>query len=110
MQIAKSNPSLKVLDLRHFSGSYDREENIGELILGSLQSSNIDTITDLNLSHNDSWFLDPSTMEEKSGVDLLAEILTKQLGLLHLNLDYNHLSSSATLKILSRIAAQGSNS
>ena len=87
----------------------DRNENIGEFILETILSSNI-AIKDLNLFQNSSWFKHPDTQEYNvSNEDLLAELIDKQVGLgLHqLYLDGNYLSSNATKKILSRIAAWG---
>ena len=78
---------------------------MGELVLEALLSSNIDTITDLNLGYNKSWFEHPDTKEERQGnVDLLLELITKQAGLQHINLCHNFYSSNATLAILTRIA------
>ena len=39
-----------------FSQHYDSVETMGELVLEALLSSDINTITDLNLSYNKSWF------------------------------------------------------
>ena len=70
-----------------FSADEDREENIGELILETLLSSNVDTITDLDLSGNSSWFKHPDTGEERSSnVDLLTELISKQTEIQNLNL------------------------
>ena len=81
-----------------FSGNRDRDVNIGELVLETLLNSNIEFITDLNLSYNLSWFKHPDTQEERpSNVDLLVEFISKQTGLQHLNLGYNNFSSNATL-------------
>ena len=44
-----------------FSYDKDSDENIGELVLDTLLSSNIDTITDLNLGGNESWFWNLAT-------------------------------------------------
>ena len=46
----QNNPPIVTLDVSAFSKDKERDENIGELILESLLSSNIDSITDLNLS------------------------------------------------------------
>ena len=59
--------------MNRFSEDKDKVENICELVLESLLSSNIDSVTNLNLSENMSWFKHPDTSEEKSGnIDLLA--------------------------------------
>ena len=51
---------------------------MGELVLESLLSSDIDSITDLNLRFNASWFKHSNTQEERSNnVDLLAELISK---------------------------------
>ena len=48
-----------------FSWDGDREEDTGQLVLESLLSSNIDSISDLNLGGNRSWFYNPDTNEER---------------------------------------------
>ena len=68
--------------MNNFSNRYDRKQNIGELVLEPLQSSNIDSINVLNLNYNSSWFMNPVTEEERSGnVELLVEIILKQSSL-----------------------------
>ena len=65
-----------------FSHDRDIEQNIGELILESLLSSNIDSITELDLAYNSSWFKNPKIGEDRSGnVDLLVELINKQASL-----------------------------
>ena len=65
-----------------FSYNSDREQNIGELVLESFLSSNIDNITDLNLAANESWFKNPNTREERLGnIDFLVELILKQASL-----------------------------
>ena len=92
-----------------FSAYSDYEENIGELVLEILLSSNIDSITDLSLSYNLSWFKNPITKEERSGnVDLLVELISKQARLHRISLagdDFHSIafSSNATLAVLTRI-------
>ena len=82
---------------------------MGELVLETLLSSNVDSIIDLNLSDNNSWFWHPVTKEERSdNVDLLAELISKQTALQHLNLRNNGFSSNATQTILTRIAERPS--
>ena len=51
--------------MEYFSRVEDRIEKKGELVLEALLSSNIDTITDLNLLANPSWFQYPETQEER---------------------------------------------
>ena len=51
-QIIQSNPQIVCLNMEHFSRVEDREQNIGELVLESLLSSNIDSITDINFTEN----------------------------------------------------------
>lgn len=78
---------------------------MGEIVLETLLSSNIDSITDLNLSDNYSWFYHPETHEERTiNIELLAELISKQAGLHHINLGRNCFSITATLTILTRIA------
>jgi len=47
-----------------FSDDRDRETNFGELVMETLLNSNIETIIDLNLGYNSSWFYHPDTKEE----------------------------------------------
>ena len=80
-----------------FSCNLDRNENIGELVLEILLGSNIDSISNLNLDRNSSWFENPITNEERSGnVDRLAELISKQANLIRIYLSYNSFSSNAT--------------
>ena len=60
-QIMQSSPQIEILKMNNFSADLDREENIGEIVLETLLSSNIESITDLDLSHNASWFHHPDT-------------------------------------------------
>ena len=72
-QIIQNRPSIEVLNMERFSGHEDKNENIGELVLESLLSSRIESITNLDLTYNVSWFEHPDTKEERSGnIDLLA--------------------------------------
>ena len=65
-----------MLILNKFSLNSDRQENISELILETLLNSNIESITDLNLRDNSSWFKNPETEEERpSSVELLEEFI-----------------------------------
>ena len=95
--IIQRSPPIKVLNLYSFSFDKDRDENLGELFLETLLSSSIDSITDLILGGNSSWFQHPDTKEERSvNVDLLAELISKQISLQQIDLSYNKFSSSAT--------------
>ena len=79
-----------------FSSGKDRDANIGELVLEILMSSNIDSITNLNLRSNESWFKNPNTEEERSGnVDLLVELIAKQAGLQKIYLGGNAFFATA---------------
>ena len=51
-QILHNNPPIEVLSIWGLCQNYDKNENIGELVLESLLASRIDSITDLNLSNN----------------------------------------------------------
>ena len=85
-QIIQSNPPIQVLNMYAFSYNNDRDENLGELVLEALLNSNIQSITDLNLCSNGSWFKHPDTQEERVGsVELLAEVISNNAGLQHLN-------------------------
>ena len=65
-----------------FSEDKDFENKIGELVLESLLASRIDSIKELDLSANRSWFMHPGTREERQGnIALLAELIIKQAGL-----------------------------
>ena len=89
--------------MEYFSYDSDSEQNIGELILETLLSSNINSINDLNLSYNSSWFNNPNTGEERSGnVDLLVELILKQASLQKIDLRYNF-SDNAKQTIKTRI-------
>ena len=73
--------------MNFFSCNNDRVENIGELVFELLLNSNIDSITDLRLTGNESWFKNPNSLEERSGnVDLLLELINKQAGLQEIHL------------------------
>ena len=97
-QINQQNPHIKTLVIDKISDDSDVNENIGELILDSLLSSNINSITNLQLTRNSPWFKIPGN------VDILAELITKQAGLEYIILKMNWFTSKATLTILSRIA------
>ena len=51
-QIIQNSPPIQVLNLQKFSHDRDRNANIGELVLEAILSSNINSITDLNLVYN----------------------------------------------------------
>ena len=81
-----------------FSSDKDVNENIAEVVLEALLTSSIDSIANLNLSCNKSWFKHPGN------ADLLAEIISKQASIQHIHLSSNYFSSDATQKILTKIA------
>ena len=109
-QIIQQNPPIKVLNMGAFSSGEDRE-NIGEIILEALMSSNFNTITNLNLFENRSWFKHPDTSEERSGnLALVADLIIKHADLQHINLGGNFFSSNATQAVLERIAGNPSTS
>ena len=64
----------------------------------TLLSYNVDSIIDLNLSENESWFKYPGN------ADLLAELISRQTGLQNIRLSSNNFSSIATHTLLSKIA------
>ena len=77
-QIVQRKPPIIDLNMVLFSSDHDENENIGELVLEILLNSSIDTITNLDLDSNSSWFYNFNTGEERSGnVDLLVELLSK---------------------------------
>ena len=79
-QIIQENPPLTVLSMYKFSKNNYFIENInmGKLVLETLLSSTINSITDLNLADNESWFWH-SPMEEnsQSNVDRLLALISK---------------------------------
>ena len=79
-QIIQNSPPIEGLDMIYFSQGRDDNENIGELVLESLLSSRIDSVKDLNLGANSSWFKHPEN------ANLLAELISKQAGLQHIRL------------------------
>ena len=97
-QIIYHDPHIQVLNMDSFNCYNDSNgKNIGETILESLLSSNIDSITDLNLRGNESWFKDEiSNHEICSNADLVSEIISKQAGIHHIVLSSNKFSSNAT--------------
>ena len=79
-QIIQQNPPLQSLSITSFGPMIEINENNGELILEILLNSNIESITNLNLGSNSSWFMHISvlTREEKTkNVDLLTELIVK---------------------------------
>ena len=83
--------------MNSFCENNDRVKNTGEFVLEALLNSNIESINDLNLYGNESWFRHPDTEEEiLSNVALLAELISKQTGLQHLNLGGYYFNSNAT--------------
>ena len=88
-----------------FSHDKDRYQNIGELVFETLLNTSVNSIIDLNLDNNKSWFWQPDTKEERSGnIDLLAELISRQTRLQNINLSYNQFSSNATQILLTKIA------
>ena len=74
--------------MSEFSKNGDANLSMGEIVLETLLSSNIDSITDLNFSSNNSWFKHPVTKEERtSNVDLLVELISKQTVIQAINLN-----------------------
>lgn len=72
-KIIELNPHLTTLNLSNFSTDDIFEESLGELVLQCLLSSSIDSIIDLDLGGNASWFED----ERESNVELLADVCIK---------------------------------
>ena len=62
-QIIQQNPPLEILSLFKYSEKEDKNENIGEFMLETILSSRIESIKDLDLSGNPSWFHHPDTQE-----------------------------------------------
>ena len=76
-QILQNNPQIQTLNM--YSFSYNQNDNAGELVLETLLDSSLDTIIDLNLGDNETWFRHPETKEERStNVELLTELISRQ--------------------------------
>ena len=56
-----------MLNLEYFSKNNDKDGSIGNFILKSLVASNIESIIDLDLSANSSWFKHADIGEDLSG-------------------------------------------
>ena len=94
--IIQQKPQLELLDMGTFSDKHDRDQNFAEIILETLLSSNIDSITNIRLFNNESWFKNPVTKEDRfSNVELLGELFSKQTGLEHINLGQCEFSNNA---------------
>lgn len=81
-----------------FSNDEAEDQNIGELVFESLLNSNVESIIDLNLGSNSSWFDYPGN------VDLLTEFISRQNCLKIISLSDNSFSSIATFTLLTKIA------
>lgn len=55
-QIIQQNPPLENLSFSGFSEESDRNQNIGSFILEAILNSRIQSIKELNLESNSSWF------------------------------------------------------
>ena len=84
--------------MEYFSFDKDRDHSIGELVLETLLSYNVDSIIDLNLGCNESWF------SHSGNVDLLTELISRQTRLQILGLSRNKFSSYDTHTLLTKIA------
>ena len=82
----------------YFNLNQDHDQNIGELVLEILLNYSVDSIIDLNLGNNESWFKHPGN------VDLLTELISRQTRLQILSLSRNYFSSNATQTLLTKIA------
>ena len=60
-QIMQHNPPIQTLDMGWFSEKKDKDENICQLVIETLLNTNIESITDLRLDSNESWFRHPET-------------------------------------------------
>ena len=91
--------------MKNYSSNVDKDQNIGELIFETLLNYRVDTIVELNLSINQSWFMHPGTHEERTGnIDHFTEFISRQTHLQIIDLSWNELSSNATLTLLTKIA------
>lgn len=83
----------------------DINVNIGEIVLKTLLDSNVNSITNLNLRNNRSWFWDFGSYKERFGnVELLTELISKQACLQHLDIGSGLYSSNATKTVLKMIS------
>ena len=80
------------------------------LILEPLLNSNVDSIADLNITNNLYWFNESYQGDVHNNVVLLSELITKQAGLLKINLEGNLFCSKATKLIVTTIAEHPSTS
>ena len=104
-QITQNNPQIEVLNMYAFSGDSDREQNIGELVFETLLNASVDSLIELDISCNESWFSNPSTREERTdNVSLLSELISRQTRLRVNNLNAISFSSTATQTLLTKIA------
>ena len=75
-QIIQQKPPLKVLNMEKFGFYWDKDEKISELVLEILLCSNINSITDLNLCGNPSWFQQLSDLDYERTGQIDDDILT----------------------------------
>ena len=54
--IIQNNPPLTNLNFSQFSGDKDGNESAGSTIMEAILNSSVNSIQDLNLSNNQSWF------------------------------------------------------
>ena len=64
-QIIQQHPPIEVLHMGAFSAYEDVNENIGEIVLETLLSFNINAITKLTLYDNPSWYRQPRNKIER---------------------------------------------
>ena len=93
-QIIQNNPQLELLNMSAFSENINDSENIGEIVLETLLSSNIESIAIISLYLNPSWFELPQIGELRirtSNVELLVDLINKQTTLKTFDLRENGL-------------------
>ena len=73
-----------------FSYNEDKDQNIGELVLETLLSNSVDSLIELDLGFNPSWFKHPVN------IGLLAELISIQTRLQIISLTFNKFSNNAT--------------
>ena len=77
--------------MHSFSSWSDSEQSIGELILETLLNFTVDSLIELNLGENKSWF-----KQRSANIALLSELISRQTRLRIISLSKNEFSSIAT--------------
>ena len=110
-EIVRNNPPLTHVKLNSFSGTYfkrDDDESVGEIILESLVNSTITTIQELDMGGNRSWFQKNFRSDREGYIEMLNEIISKQVSSLRkLNLSRDSLSSRSNQMLFKTLVECG---